>query len=425
MPRRPSLAPMRAWLCLATVVASVVATGPGTAGAQAAVDRPPGAAYPAKAWILVDADTGRVLDAFDEHEALPPASTTKLMTALVATEKLSKEATFPIRPDAAAQPAMRIGMVAGEVWSFDAALHSLMMVSANDAAYALAEAASGSLEAFGNDANAAAVRYGMVDSHFADPAGFDDAAAFGGGSRMSAYDLAIAARNVLAVPELTGMAALTQYRFDGPDGKPHVLYNHNKLLGRYAGATGLKTGYTALAGHTFVGTATRDGRTMIAVVLNSDDTYGVAGRLMDKGFATPADAPGLAATLPPVRVQPYRAPEAATLVPGKISGKAAKKAVRSVAGAQPVAEQHPVKSGGLSGLLGVLGLVLASMAGAVVGLRRRAERRRRQRRERRRRLAEIRRAAYLEALNDDDWDIEIAIPVQGQFEEIAPLRRSE
>jgi D-alanyl-D-alanine carboxypeptidase (penicillin-binding protein 5/6) len=393
-----------ALLCLATLIASGYAAQT-PAGAQTA---PPSGVYSAKAWILVDADTGKILDAFDEHEALPPASTTKIMTALVATEKMSRDATFAVGPVAAAQPAMRIGMVAGEQWMLGPALHSLMMVSANDAAYALAEAASGSLAAFASDMNAAAARYGMVDSRFADPAGFDDSASFGGGSRVSAYDLAIAARNLLAVPELTALAGLREYRFDGPDGVPHVLYNHNKLLARYPGATGLKTGYTALAGHTFVGTATREGRTMISVVLNADDTYGVAATLMDKGFAIPADAPGLGATLPPVRVQTYQAPLAATLVPGKA-----------------VAEQHPVKSGGGSRTLTVLVLIVGCTAGTVMTLRRRAERHRRQRAERRRRLAEMRRVAYLEALTDDNWDVEMAVPVQGQFDPLTPLQTSE
>jgi len=414
MPRRPSPAPVWALLCLFSVIPAVLVAAP--AGAQAP---PPGAAYPAKAYILVDADTGKVLDAFDEHEALPPASTTKLMTALVATEKLASDTILTVGPNAAAQPAMRIGMVAGDRWTLDAALHSLMLVSANDAAYALAEAASGNLSTFADDANAAAARYGMVDSHFEDPAGFDDAAAFGGGSRVSAYDLAVAARNVLAVPDLAAMAGTARYTFDGPDGHAHVLYNHNKLLARYAGATGLKTGYTALAGHTFVGTATRDGRTMIAVVLNSDDTYGVASRLMDKGFATPADAPGLGPVLPPVRVQPYRPPLASSLVPAKVGGKAAKAGVSTVA-ARPVAESRPVRGGGAGGGFTVVFLFIGSTGGIVVLLRQRAERRRKERAARRRRLAEIRRQAYLEAL-DDDWDVEIAIPVQGQFEELAPL----
>ena len=403
MPRRPSPAPVWALLCLLLVtLVAVGAAEPIPAGAQTAP--PPGAPFPAKAWILVDADTGQVLDAFNEHEALPPASTQKIMTALVAAEKLSADATFTVGPVAAAQAAMRIGMVAGQQWTLGPALHSLMMVSANDAAYALAEAASGSLEAFAADMNAVAARYGMVDSRFADPAGFDGAEGLSGGSRVSAYDLAIAARNYLSVPDLAAIVALREYRFDGPDGAPHVLYNHNKLLARYPGATGLKTGYTSLAGNTFVGTATRHGRTMIAVVLNSTNMYGVASTLLDKGFATPPDAPGLESALPPVRVQAFR--PAAAVVPG-----------------MAVADQHPVGSG-KSRLLTVM-FVVGSAAGAVVALRRRAERRRRARAERRRKLAEMRRAVYLAALNDDDWDVEMAIPVQGQFDELAPVPSGE
>jgi D-alanyl-D-alanine carboxypeptidase (penicillin-binding protein 5/6) len=411
MPRRPSPAPVWALLCLVTVIVLGFAdptpadaqTPPPPPGAQ-----PPGAPSPAKAWILVDADTGKVLDAFNEHEALPPASTQKIMTALVATEKLPHDANFTIGAGAAAQAAMRIGMVAGQQWALDPTLHSLMMVSANDAAYALAEAASGTVEAFAADMNATAARYGMVDSRFADPAGFDGAEGLGGGSRISAHDLAIAARNFLAVPELTAIVGLREYRFDGPDGQAHVLYNHNKLLARYPGATGLKTGYTSLAGSTFVGTATRDGRTMIAVVLNTTNIYGIASALLDKGFATPPDVPGLGESLPPVRVQPFRAALAATLVPGKA-----------------VADHHPVGRGGLGRTLMVLVLVVGSAGGVVVALRRRAERRRRARAARRRQLAEMRRAAYLAALDDDSWDVEMAIPVQGHFDAMAPLPTAE
>ncbi|MGH9042593.1 MAG: D-alanyl-D-alanine carboxypeptidase family protein, partial [Acidimicrobiia bacterium] len=262
---------MRGRLAVATIGAVVslllvVAVHPIPAGAAPAPA--------AKAWILVDADSGAVLAAGNHHEALPPASTTKLMTALVAVEKLPERAVFMVGDIAAAQPAMRIGMKTGQGWALSPALHSLLMVSANDAAYALAEAASGSLSGFAADMNAAAARYGMKDSVFNDPAGFDDSASFQGGSRVSAYDLAITGRNFLAVPWLTEIAVLSEYGFQGPSGRQHRLLNHNKLLKRYPGAIGLKTGYTRQAGHTFVGAARRDGRTMIAVVLNTDDTYG-------------------------------------------------------------------------------------------------------------------------------------------------------
>ena len=142
---------------------------------------------------------------------------------------------------------------------------------------------------------------------------------------------------------------------------------------------------------------------MIAVVLNTTNMYGIAAALLDKGFATPADAPGLGAPLPAPRVQAFQPPEATPVV--------------------PVAEQHPAGGGArvLTVFLGVVG----SAAGVVVALRRRAERRRRARAERRRKLAEIRRAAYLAALHDDSWDVEMAIPVQAQFDALAPLPTSE
>jgi hypothetical protein len=164
---------------------------------------------------------------------------------------------------------------------------------------------------------------------------------------------------------------------------------------------------------------------MISVVMNADDTYGVASALMDKGFATPADAPSPGGVvLPPVRVQAFRAPEPATLVPGKAVRSAGRKAVRA-ASAQPVAEHRPVGGGGASRLLTVLFLLAACTGGIVLAVRRRAERRRRARMARRRRLAELRRTAYLEALDDDSWDLEMAIPVQGQLDELAPLPTGE
>jgi glycine/D-amino acid oxidase-like deaminating enzyme len=103
-------------------------------------------------------------------------------------------------------------------------------------------------------------------------------------------------------------------------------------------------------------------------------------------------------------VQAFRALAAATLVPGKA-----------------VAEQRPVRGGGAAGMLTVLLFVIGSASGVVVTLRRRAERRRRARAERRRRLAEMRRRAYLEALTDDGWDIEMAVPVAGEFDSLTPL----
>jgi D-alanyl-D-alanine carboxypeptidase len=182
-------------------------------------------------------------------------------------------------------------------------------VSANVAAYALAEATSGSVEQFAKDEAETAKRYGMSDSTFADPAGLDDEQSYGGGPRMSAYDIAIAARNTLAVPELALFSAQRQLSFVDPTGAQRSLINHNRMLPggtrAYDGTTGMKTGYTNRAGHTFVATATRNGRTLIAVVLNTYDTFGWAQQLLDQGFATPRRDKGTGATVPPVEVSPY------------------------------------------------------------------------------------------------------------------------
>ncbi|MGH9000339.1 MAG: D-alanyl-D-alanine carboxypeptidase family protein [Acidimicrobiia bacterium] len=362
---------------------------------------------PTKAWILVDADSGQVLAGESHHLAVPPASTQKLMTALVAIEQLPADATFTVGEVAAAQPAMRIGMQAGQQWPLDEALHSLMMVSANDAAYALAEAASGSLGDFAGDMNAAAARYGMRDSTFNDPAGFDDSASFNGGSLASAYDLAVAARNYLSVPLLREVAALPYHRFDGP-GRAHRLRNHNKLLARYDGAIGLKTGYTRRAGHTFVGAARRDGRTMIAVVLDSDDIYGATAALLDHGFATPEGDRGIGEQLPPVRVRPYREP-----VP----------AVPAVDGTDGASEQAAGPEGRAAGASGSgsgwLDRIAVAFTGAVavmVGLRRRALRRQRARRERRRRSGERRAADLSRAFDPEGWDAGCRVQMVREYE---------
>ncbi|MDQ1521287.1 MAG: hypothetical protein QOI55_2360 [Actinomycetota bacterium] len=264
---------------------------------------------PPRAFILVDADTGRVLASDHDHDPLPPASTAKLMTALTAIERLPPDATINVSARAAAQPASRISMVQGQQWRFEDTLLSLMMVSANDAAYAIAEATSGSVETFAKTEAATARRYGMRDSTFSDPAGLDDGQSFGGGPRMSAYDIAIAARNTLAVPELALFAATRERSFVDPAGQTRTLLNHNKMLPgsthSYDGTSGMKTGYTNLAGHTYVATATRNGRTLIAVILNTYDDYGWAAQYFDLGFATPVNAKGTGERLPAVKVSPY------------------------------------------------------------------------------------------------------------------------
>jgi D-alanyl-D-alanine carboxypeptidase (penicillin-binding protein 5/6) len=281
---------------LATLVA------PGPAAAAPIAPAAPASQEP-EGYILVDADTGNVLAAKNEHQARLTASTVKILTALVALERLPLDSDVPVSARAASQQEYKINMKEGEVWKLADALRSLLIISANDAAFAIAERASGSVERFADDANATAKRLGARDTTFGDPAGLDDRNAYAGGSKMSAYDLAVVARNFLAVPELANSARQLTYEFTDPTGTQRHLTNHNDgFLTTYPGATGLKTGYTRNANRTLVTSATRDGRTMIAVVLGTWDDTGWAGFLLDQGFTTPATAAGTGAKVPPVRV---------------------------------------------------------------------------------------------------------------------------
>ena len=283
-----------------TVIAAVAAT--------IAIPASPSTAFPAlptsqepTAYLVADAGTGAVLAAKNEHAAMLPASTIKILTALAVLERLPIATDVPVSALAAAQPAMKINMTEDSVWPLDQALHSMLIVSANDAAYALAERASGSIDKFAVDAQATATYLGMKDTTFKDPAGLDDRQSFGGGSRTSAYDLAVAARNALAVPEISAVVSKLKYEFTDPNGVGRELLNHNKgFLSAYPGATGMKTGFTEAAGRTLVTTATRNGRTLIAVVMGTWDDSGWASFLLDQGFST-AD-PAMGAKLPKVKI---------------------------------------------------------------------------------------------------------------------------
>jgi D-alanyl-D-alanine carboxypeptidase (penicillin-binding protein 5/6) len=300
-------------LCAALVMLAAAAFTPRSwqSVAAAVAPPPPNAAEP-KAWIVVDADTGRVLAGRDVHTAYPPASISKVMTALTALERLPPSATVTITPEAEAKGQTNLtatGMKAGEHWPLDLTIGLLLVVSANDAAYSLATTTSGSLANFAAAEAATAKQLGMHDSTFADPAGLDDGSSFGGGPRMSAFDVAQSTRVALHIPQLAKWPATVQFSYTDRAGAHHTVANHNKLLlpgiKHYDGTTGFKTGFTRLAGDTLIATATRGGRTMIAVVMNTYDTYGWAAQLLDRGFAMPVDAVGTGERMPTATVSTY------------------------------------------------------------------------------------------------------------------------
>lgn len=356
---------------------------------------------PPKAYIVVDHASGAVMAASNERTPLPPASLTKIITALTAVAALGPTATVPVSARAAAMPAHKLNMRAGDVWPIDHVLAGVMASSANDAAATLAERVSGTLEDFHVALGQLATHLQMADAPvLQDSAGLDDYSSVKGGNLISARDLAIAARALLNEPRLAPLAARPLTEFIDVSGKARKLTNHNKLLARYPGAIGMKTGYTKKSGRGLIAAATRNGRTQIAVVMNVADTYGWAATLLDQAFAAPVPATGdrLPAIRPGLKIKAARTvidalPRASrTDATALAAGTTA--ADTSNAAANNAAAKKPTSNGGLPLLVKLPLYLFVVLFLAVVGLRTRVLIRRRIRRKRRQE-ARLRRQAAL------------------------------
>ena len=230
----------------------------------------------AQSAVLMEAESGRVLYAKDADTPRLIASTTKLMTALVALESghsLEEDVTIPA--EAAGVEGSSLYLKAGETVKLKTLLYGMLLHSGNDAATAVALTCACSLEAFAQKMNEKAQQLGMTNSHFTNPTGLD-----GEEHYSSAYDMALLARACLDVPELKEITATRSTPMEG-----RTFVNHNKLLWRYEGCVGMKTGYTQAAGRTLVSAAERDGMTLIAVTLNAPSDWADHAAMMDYGFA--------------------------------------------------------------------------------------------------------------------------------------------
>jgi serine-type D-Ala-D-Ala carboxypeptidase (penicillin-binding protein 5/6) len=255
----------------------------------------------ATSYVLVDVNTGNVLAGYNERLRVPPASLTKVLTALIAVSYLPSNArVLGTKVSWNAYP-NTVGIEIGVGWPLNEVLQSLLVLSANDAAYAIAQRLSGSLAAFAGVMERSAHQLGMQDSPvFHDPAGLDGTEGYGGGNLVSARDLAIAGRDLLRVPELASIVTEQQYHFVDPTGAAHWLPSMDEtFLESYTGAIGIKTGYTDRAGDCLMAAATRGGRTMLAVVMNGYNPTATAIDLLNEGFATPARREPAADRLPP------------------------------------------------------------------------------------------------------------------------------
>ncbi len=254
------------WIFLATALAVVT----------------PRAAH-AEALLVVEADTGKVLQADNATMPWYPASVTKIMTAYVTLKavkegRLSLDTVLTVSPVAASQSPSKMGFRPGIQVTVDNALKMMMVKSANDMAVVLAEGVGGSVDGFSGMMNQTAQKLGMTQTSYVNPNGLP-----ADGQITSARDLAILARAVIRdLPEYEYFMHIPSIRYGR-----RVTQNFNKLIGRYPGADGFKTGFICASGYNLVASATRNGKRLIAVVLGASSGQARAVRaaqLLERGF---------------------------------------------------------------------------------------------------------------------------------------------
>jgi D-alanyl-D-alanine carboxypeptidase (penicillin-binding protein 5/6) len=241
-----------------------------------------GAPIGGKAGILIDARTGTVLWARYPHRRLPIASTTKIMTAILALERIAPRALVTVDGSVPRVAPFRDGLRAGERVEAWKLFYGLLLYSGNDDALALAIASAGSRGAFLALMNQKARTLGMRDTHFTSPSGVIDK-----GNYASAWDLAALSRYAMRNPRFRAVVRTRTRHI--PWAAPtfsKIYVNHNHLLGSFPGADGIKTGWTTVARHCLVASATRNGIRLIAVVLVSPDADRDARRLLTMGFSS-------------------------------------------------------------------------------------------------------------------------------------------
>ena len=234
----------------------------------------------ARAACLIDAATGRILYAQNADARYPMASTTKVMTALLALENASLEEAVTAGENAYGVEGTSIYLSAGETLSMRDMLYGLMLRSGNDAAVAIAEHIAGSVSGFADLMDRRAVQLG-ADAIFANPHGLPADA-----HEASAHAMTLIARAAMQIPAFREIVGTQRATIPWVGNEySRVLNNKNKLLATYPGATGIKTGFTKLAGRCLVFSAEQEGMELIGCVLNCPDWFGEAARLLDHGFA--------------------------------------------------------------------------------------------------------------------------------------------
>lgn len=296
--------------------------------------------------LVVEVDSGKVIYAQGATDPWFPASITKLMTTYVALDmvrqgKVSLDSLITISPAAAAEPPSKMGFRPGTQLTLDNALKIIMVKSANDVAWAIGENLGGSIEGFAALMNETAARIGMRESRWTNPNGLPDARQW-----TSARDMAVLGRALIRdFPDNRALFSISAIQF----GKS-IMANHNGLLGRYAGADGMKTGFICSGGFNVVASATRNGRRLITIIMGQPSARErdlKASDLFDYGFAQSAgwtaptiDSLPASALSEPPDLRPYICDKRKALPvdegPGPIASQAGSENASILAAAAPV-----------------------------------------------------------------------------------------
>ena len=221
----------------------------------------------AQSAVLIDADAGRVLYAKDAEHQRPMASTTKIMTLILALENANPDDVVTVSDYAASMPDVQLHLRAGEHYRLGDLLYSMMLESHNDSACAVAEQVGGSVEAFAQMMNRKAAEIGLHNTYFITPNGLD-AEKDGNIHSTTAYDLAKIAAYAIQNRDFLNLVATRSAQFcELGEGRSFSVYNRDRFLDMMDGALGVKTGFTNKAGYCFVGAVDRDGKKLVSVVL--------------------------------------------------------------------------------------------------------------------------------------------------------------
>lgn len=231
-------------------------------------------AMSAQSAVVIDADTGEVRYEHNADAVLPMASTTKIMTAIVAIEQGDIDRTYTVKPEYTQTEGSSMYLKPGETVSIRDTLYGLMLMSGNDAALAIAGECGGQ-EAFVQAMNDKAEVLGLTNTHFENPNGLD-----GETHHTTARELAELTAYALQNPDFREIVSAKNITCAG-----RAMVNHNKMLSLYEGAIGVKTGYTKKCGRCLVSAAERNGRTLIAVTLNDPDDWNDHCTMLDEAFA--------------------------------------------------------------------------------------------------------------------------------------------